>query len=263
MQSFTRFVALAAAAVPFLAAAPIETAADPFPKIPGKWIVTLQPGVDVATIAQHHIKVREIHARNIAKRSVPAEDSGGVKYQYGFGTFNGYSGSFSEETVAELNALPEVLAVEPDSIMTTFALVTQTNATWGPATLSSPTKGAKDYIYDESAGEGQYNYIVDTGIRLTHNEFGGRATWGYNAVNDKNTDNQGHGTHVSGIIGGTTYGVSKKATLVAVKVFEGGSGDSSTVIAGFNWAVNDIVSKASLPNPNWLCHRPVSCARFN
>lgn len=112
MQSLTSFLALAVAAVPYLAqAAPIANAAERFPTIPGKWIVTLKPNVDVASIASHHVKVREIHARNIARRSVSAEEIGGVEHQYGFGTFNGYSGSFDDSTVAELNALDEVLGV--------------------------------------------------------------------------------------------------------------------------------------------------------
>jgi subtilisin family serine protease len=127
--------------------------------------------------------------------------------------------------------------------MTTFALVTQNGSTWGLDAISSKTKGGNSYIYDSSAGEGQFNYVVDTGIRTTHVEFDGRATWGYNAVNDINADNNGHGSHVSGIIGGTTYGVSKKTSLIAVKVFEGNNGTSSTVIAGFNWAAKDIVAK--------------------
>lgn len=110
MQSFTRFLALAAAAVPFLAqAAPLtERASDAFPTIPGKWIITLKPDVDVATISSHHVKVREIHARNIARRAVSEEETGGIEHLYGFGTFNGYSGSFDEATIAELNAMDEV-----------------------------------------------------------------------------------------------------------------------------------------------------------
>ena len=62
-------------------------------------------------------------------------------------------------------------------------------------------------------------------------------------MNDINTDNAGHGTHVAGIIGSKTYGVAKKTTLVAVKIFEGTSGTASTVISGFQWAVKDIVAK--------------------
>lgn len=103
--------------------------------------------------------------------------------------------------------------------------------------------------------------LSDTGIRLTHREFGGRAVFGYNSVpGTTDTDTEGHGTfvtpqfffirftltapsHVAGTIGSTTYGVAKRTTLVAVKVFDGSTGSASQVIAGFEWAANDIVSK--------------------
>lgn len=132
--------------------------------------------------------------------------------------------------------------IEEDLPIFIDALTTQSSSTWGLGSISSRTAGATSYIYDTTAGQGTYSYVVDTGIRITHNEFGGRATWGYNAVaGTTNTDNFGHvrlqlclldlfsililiqGTHVAGTIGGTTYGVSKLTNLVAVKVFEGSS----------------------------------------
>ena len=127
--------------------------------------------------------------------------------------------------------------------MTTNAIVTQNNAPWGLGSISSRTPGASSYIYDNTGGRGTFSYVVDTGIRLTHREFGGRAQFGFNAVGGNNNDNQGHGTHVAGSIGGTTYGVAKQTTLIAVKVFEGATGSASAVFAGFDWTVNDIVSK--------------------
>ena len=128
--------------------------------------------------------------------------------------------------------------------MTTSALVTQSSAPWGLGSISSRTRGASSYIYDDTAGRGTFSYIVDTGIRLTHQDFTGRAVFGYNAVSGSdNNDNQGHGTHVAGTVGGRTYGVAKQTALIAVKVFEGNNGSASAVIAGFDWAVNDIVSK--------------------
>lgn len=98
--------------------------------------------------------------------------------------------------------------------MTTFDFVTrkyfQSNAllilttpesnteNWGLASISSRTKDATDYLYDSSAGQGNYNYVVDTGVRITHQEFEGtRAIWGYNAVNNISADHSGHGTYVS------------------------------------------------------------------
>ncbi|KAG9199918.1 hypothetical protein G6514_007818 [Epicoccum nigrum] len=214
--------------------------------IPGKYIVQLKPETDIASIAVHHNVVREIHARNLAKRDIAAaEEEAGVEREYGFGDFKGYAGAFDAATVEELKSLPEVLNVVQDYIMTTNALVTQSGAPWGLGSISSRTRGASSYIYDDTAGRGTFSYIVDTGIRVTHQDFSGRAVFGYNAVaGSDNNDNQGHGTHVAGTVGGRTYGVAKQTSLIAVKVFEGNSGSASAVIAGFDWAVNDIVSKA-------------------
>lgn len=68
------------------------------------------------------------------------------------------------------------------------------SAPWGLGSISAKTGKSNSYVYDSTGGEGTYSYVVDTGIRTTHNEFEGRATFGYNAVNDQNTDNAGHGT---------------------------------------------------------------------
>ncbi|KAF2439332.1 oryzin precursor [Karstenula rhodostoma CBS 690.94] len=242
MQSLFRLFALAAATFPLLPCAAPLSAAVVGQVVPGKWIVTLRPDADVATVASHFVKVREIRGRNVGGAQ---PESGDIERQYGFGSFKGYAGSFDKAMIEELRSLPEVLRVEEDTVMTTFDFVTQSNTeNWGLAAISSRKKDATDYVYDSTAGHGTYNYAVDTGVRITHEEFEGtRATWGYNVVNDKNTDNAGHGTHVAGIMAGKTYGVAKKATVVAVKIFEGNSGQMSVVLDGFNWAVRDIVAK--------------------
>lgn len=259
MQFFTRLLAAAAVAAPFLTQAAPLTPRQSDDKIPGKYIIRLKPTADVATVASHHIKVRQIHARNLAKR-YNEEESAGKEREYNFGGFKGYAGSFDPATIAEVEAMDEVVAVEEDFMMytaqynttipdnsTKSGLVTQEGAPWGLGAISARTQldqeNAISYIYDSSAGEGTYSYVVDTGIRTTHVDFEGRAIWGFNAVNTNNTDNEGHGTHVAGTIGSKTYGVAKKTTLIAVKIFEGASGSASTVIAGFDWAVNDIISK--------------------
>lgn len=110
MQFFTRAVAIAAAVTPFFAsAAPVSArqAADEI--IPGKYIIQLKPDADVASIAAHHNVVRDIHARNLAKRDIAAaEEEAGVEREFRFGDFKGYSGAFDAATVEELKALPEV-----------------------------------------------------------------------------------------------------------------------------------------------------------
>ncbi|KAF2275330.1 subtilisin-like protease-like protein [Westerdykella ornata] len=241
MQFLARLAALAVAAAPFLAqGAPFKQSEV----VKGKYIIQLKPDVDIATLAEHHNKVREIHRRNaLARRDLAAVELKGVEKEFGFGDFHGYSGGFDEATIEELRKLPEVLNIEEDTIMTTLEIKTQANSPWGLASISSKSGTGTDYLYDETAGAGTYVYVVDTGVWTTHQEFGGRVEWGFNAVNDVNTDNAGHGTHVAGIVGGATFGVAKRATIVAVKIFEGNSGTTSTVIKGFEWAVNDIVAK--------------------
>ena len=101
------------------------------------------------------------------------------------------------------------------------ALTTQTGATWGLGRISHVNKGSTSYIYDTSAGAGTCAYIIDTGIYTAHPDFGGRATFLANYAGDgSNTDGNGHGTHVAGTIGSTTYGVAKQTKLYAVKVLD-------------------------------------------
>lgn len=118
----------------------------------------------------------------------------------------------------------QVLSVENDQIWYLSALVTQTGAPWGLGSISHRAPGSTSYIYDSSAGTGTYGYVVDSGVRTTHTQFGGRATKGFNAVSGVTHDDRlGHGTHVAGTIAGSTYGVAKLANIISVKVFEGNS----------------------------------------
>jgi oryzin len=107
MQFFTRVFVLAAAAAPFLAnAAPVASRAND-DIIPGKYLIQLKPETDIASIAAHHNKVRSIHARNLARRD-DGETSAGKEREFLIGDFKGYAGSFDENTIEELKALPEV-----------------------------------------------------------------------------------------------------------------------------------------------------------
>lgn len=130
-------------------------------------------------------------------------------------------------------------------IVNASANVVQPNApSWGLARISSKKSGATDYVYDSSAGEGIVVYGVDTGIDIGHSDFGGRAEWGTNTVDNDDTDGNGHGTHTASTAVGSKFGVAKKATVVAVKVLAAdGSGTNSQVISGMDWAVKDAKSR--------------------
>ncbi|KAI4675426.1 uncharacterized protein J4E84_010020 [Alternaria hordeiaustralica] len=247
MRFFNRAVSLAVAATSFLAhAAPLPTGSTE-DLIAGRYIVQLKPDVDVVTFTAHREKVRSIVARHLGRRD-DVDLNAGIDKEYNFGDFKGYAGAFDPAVVAELEALDDVFLVEKDFLMYPTALVTQTNAPWGLASVSSRTRGATNYIYDETAGEGTYSYVLDSGIRTTHKEFdNNRASWGYNAANSNNADVTGHGTHVAGVIGSKTYGVAKKTNLIAVKVIgDDNVAAGSSVLAGLNWATNDIVTKSRL-----------------
>jgi subtilisin family serine protease len=129
--------------------------------------------------------------------------------------------------------------VEEDGVVT--ADTTQSGATWGLDRIDQralPLSGTYTYPTTASA---VHAYIIDTGIRFSHSEFGGRATSGFDAVDGGSADDcNGHGTHVSGTVGGATYGVAKNVHLVAVRVLDcNGSGSTSGVIAGIDWVTAD------------------------
>ncbi|KAI9896810.1 hypothetical protein N3K66_007832 [Trichothecium roseum] len=255
MANLRRIALFLGALLPAALAAPTPEAAPAHKRevIPNKYIVTLKEGVE--DFAAHVSWVDDVHKRSLSRR-----DTGGVEKEFHIENFNAYVGEFDDETIEEIKNHPDVLEVEEDQVyylydtrsaeeqqpateLASRALTTQTGATWGLGTISHRSSGSTSYVYDTSAGIGTWAYIVDTGLLTTHNQFGTRASFGYNAVGGSDADTQGHGTHVAGTIAGTTYGVAKSASVVAVKVFAGSSSSTSIIIDGFNWAVNDIISK--------------------
>lgn len=134
----------------------------------------------------------------------------------------------------------QVAYVEEDKVVTANTFVNQTNVpSWGLARISQKTLGGlTTYYYDDSAGEGITAYVIDTGILTTHVEFEGRATFGFTAFSGLTGDGFGHGTHVSGTIAGATYGIAKKAKLIAVKVLDNsGSGSVSSTYSTHHLAI--------------------------
>jgi subtilisin family serine protease len=183
-----------------LALATAEAAPSPRPavqagkRIPDQYIVTF--------------------ARNTPEKDVTAAREGsrgrGAKVKFTYSrAVKGFAATMSAAEVHKLRANPNVVAVEPD-FEVHASDTTQNSATWGLDRIDQkalPLSGT--YTYG-GTGAGVTAYVIDSGIRMTHQEFGGRASAGFTAISDGRGagDCAGHGTHVAGTIGGATYGVA-------------------------------------------------------
>lgn len=145
------------------------------------------------------------------------------------------------------NEIRQIAYIEPDQVITIpedFARVgtkdfpegrrrqardVQANAPWGLARISHRAKGATDYVFDRTSNT--YVYVLDTGVKISHSKFEGRASYGYNAVGGTSDDESGHGTHVAGTASSQTYGVARFANIISVKVMgKDGSGTSMSIL---------------------------------
>jgi subtilisin family serine protease len=170
----------------------------------------------------------------------------------------GYAATMDADTLAAVSADPRVRFVEPDA---TFHGSGGSEPTpWGLDRVDQrflPLDGA--YRYD-TTGAGVTAYVIDSGIRLSHAEFSGRASLGVDLVDDGNTgDCAGHGTHVAGTLGGETYGVAKDVTLVDVRVLGcGNSTPMSRLIAGVDWVTANRTAGPAVVNMS--INGPISTA---
>ncbi|WP_435974231.1 S8 family peptidase [Streptomyces sp. Qhu_M48] len=199
--------------------------------IAGSYIVTLEESAQAETAEG---------------RAVAAEYGAKIKKTY-TSALNGYNVELSEAQAKKLAADPAVKSVAQNRVFTISA--TQPSPpSWGLDRIDQRALPLnQSYTYPDTAGSGVTAYIIDTGVRISHSDFGGRAFNGFDAVDNDNVaqDGNGHGTHVAGTVAGTAHGVAKKAKIVGVRVLDNnGSGTTAGVVAGIDWVTRNAVKPA-------------------
>ncbi|WP_244871657.1 S8 family peptidase [Catellatospora sp. TT07R-123] len=199
--------------------------------IPGAYLVTFRSGADRGTALR-------------ALKATARTDFGKA--------LNGFAAALTEAQVTELSHSADVVAIERDAWHHHVLDTTQANPpAWGIDRIDQtnlPLSASYSYT---ATGAGVHAYIIDSGVDAAHPNFGGRAQFNYNAVDSNNTDCNGHGTHVAGTIGSTSYGVAKAASLHGVKWLNcAGSGTTSGAVAAVNWVTANHV-KPAVANTSW------------
>lgn len=237
--------AVVALAVVVPTSGPATAASEPEPSASSD---ALAPLVRVEEpIASRYIVMLDADRSADAVRSEAREavegDGGRVTQVYT--ELSGYAAVLTPEQLEEVRRDPATGFVQQDGVMSIDA--TQTNPTYGLDRIDQrnrPLSGTYSY---NATGAGVRSYVIDTGLNASHQEFSGRVSSGYTAINDGRgtTDCNGHGTHVAGTVGGSRYGVAKGTTIVPVRVLGcDGSGSNSGVIAGMDWVANNAARPA-------------------
>jgi serine protease len=201
--------------------------------VPDSYIVVLR---DTATAAD-------------VESTIAAAAAAGGTVEHNLRTINGFTGHLPVGALDVVRRAAGVRYVEQDTrasldLPTAPGSVQDHTTVWGLDRIDQRDLPINRRYHYNDTGRGVTAYVIDTGIRVTHAQFDGRASSGYDFVDDDDdaSDCHGHGTHMAGTLGGATYGVAKKVGLVAVRTIDcNGFGDVSDTIAGVDWVIDNAV----------------------
>ncbi|MBT0772651.1 S8 family serine peptidase [Kineosporia sp. J2-2] len=205
--------------------------------IDGQYVVMLK---DQAGLSAAGVDGADGSSQSLVAEAVErGEKAGATVHTRYTEALRGYSATLSDSELDEIRDDPAVDYVAVNQRYTSTG--TQDDAEWGLDRIDQHSATLNGSYYYTNTGKGVTAYVVDTGIRSTHQDFGGRVSGGTSTLNgDSSTEDcEGHGTHVAGTIGGTTYGVAKEATLVPIRVLDCEGGSTSSIVAeGLDWIVS-------------------------
>ncbi|EKD17531.1 uncharacterized protein L3040_006646 [Drepanopeziza brunnea f. sp. 'multigermtubi'] len=213
--------------------------------VANRYIVVYNDDCSDEMVEEHQLHMSvALKKRNLNKRALDGRMMSTSIAPFAMQGWRGTCLDADDEMMLDIASMKGVKYIEADTVVKIDALVSQPAAPDALSRISHANPGGSGYVFDNSAGAGITVYVVDTGILTSHQEYAGRASWGANFVNDIDEDENGHGTHVAGSVGGATFGVAKQAQLVAVKTLDAeGAGTNSGVLAGLNFVETDVTAR--------------------
>ena len=210
-------LAMALVVLPAQASPLVQVDAASAQVVAGQYIVTLKSGTAAGMVSTRGIAAAHVYT----------------------GAVNGFAATLSDAQLGALQRDPRVASIEHNQVVG-LATTQSPTPSWGIDRIDQRNLPLSNSYTYTATGAGVTAYIIDTGINATHPDFGGRAAVAFDAIGGNGVDCHGHGTHVAGTIGSTSYGVAKGVQLRGVRVLDcNGSGTTATVIAGIDWVMNN------------------------